>query len=1080
MSEEGKRKLIFSAPAIKSEFRDAINKEIALPRHPEAKQNYLESARDTFQREGDSMVIGPRFPYSTASYYEGPMKKSASYQYRDAVMARPRYYDPIRSYTLLGIPFQIQLEQERAKIRQWCRFYMMTHHLVPTAIEIFARFPLIGFENTCKDSGIKEFYDELFLDENRLNYKNFLVQLGLEYWTVGECLEADSKIKMADGTVKNIENIQIGDKVITHKGNKEIVTERFRRNSIKEIYKIKVEGFYKSIRATGNHPILAAKNSEIMCEVRPEKQPCYPDVKCSSLQSYYRQDGMKGKCSEKNGCKKEWDFRWIPARKLEKGDYVFSPIDNEINISFSKSISPEWARLLGYFVSEGCFLKSRGKSTRGNIIGVIISNTEKEIIDEIVRLAKKISNSETKIRIKEHSNTKNDEKLKQCYSVYIQDKDLAKQFYFHGGEYCKTKILSQEFMTASPDLQIEFLEAYINGDGWVEKNKGGGRINLSTSSESLAYQLLTLCYRNQIGATILERKMKQSEKSIVLNKDQNSLIYIIRISFSDADKIRKLSSNNLSKIQIPSHKIKRRRFIDGGIIQKVAFVEKLPFNDYVYNLEVENDHSYVADNVAVHNCFPFGDWNDDLGVWVSEQLMDPDLIDVTYFTFLKSRAFKMKIPDHLKKLISEKKPKEDYEALRQLYPEIIPFIARNEPIPIDASLMNQIRCGGTEWETHGIPILMRAFRQLMLEEKLNMSQMAVAERLYLPLLVGKLGAANFGEGQFWIPTETQLASLRDDVELAMSSDFRFIATHFAVEFQSVFGREVVPDMTSDYDQIERRLLNVFGISQSIISGESQQAYASTAINADFLNQRLKSYQDELKVHCKNRYRAVAAAQGFYDYETKGGRLIPIFEEHLIIDPETGEKRKELKRKLLYPEPIMRVMDLRDEATQREFLFALRDAGIPIADSSMMIGVEWEFADELDKKLEEDNEKIIKQQIAHKQLFNKLKEEGLPIPVWLREEMAGIPSGEEAQGQVGPSGPPALKPIPGGAGGEGPELGGIEPIGEIGSPETEEEESVIRPLPQNRMRPEESSEEMKNMPRPPASLGFKLKKLSGEG
>lgn len=667
MTEEGKRKLIFSAPAIQSEFRDAINKEVALPRHPEARQNYLESARETFQREGDSMVIGHRFPYSTSSYYEGAIKKSSAYQYRDAVMARPRYYDPIRSYTLLGIPFQMQLEQERVKIRQWCRFYMMCHHLVPTAIEIFARFPLIGFENTCKDTEIKEFYDELFLDENRLNYKNFLVQLGLEYWTVGEA-------------------------------------------------------------------------------------------------------------------------------------------------------------------------------------------------------------------------------------------------------------------------------------------------------------------------------------------------------------------------------------------------------------------------------FPFGDWNDDLGVWVSEQLMDPDLIDVQYFSFLKNRAFKMKIPKHLKDLVSSKRPKEDYEALIQIYPEIVPFINRDEPIPIDASLMYQMRCGGTEWETHGIPILMRAFRQLMLEEKLNMSQMAVAERLYLPLLVGKLGAANFGEGQFWIPTETQLGSLRDDVELAMASDFRFIATHFAVDFQSVFGREVVPDMTNDYDQIERRLLSVFGISESLISGQAQQPYASTALNADFLNQRLKSFQDELKTHCKKRYQAVAAAQGFYDYETKGGRLIPIFEEHLIVDPETGEKKKELKRKLLYPEPIMRVMDLRDEATQRDFLFALREAGIPIADSSMMIGIEMEFPDELDKKLEEDNEKIIKQQISHKQLFNKLKEEDLPIPVWLREEMAGIPSsGEGGQEAAGPTGPPALKPLPGGAEGGPPEgLGGIEPMEGVGPPEEEEEESVIKPLPQNRMKPEESTEEMKRMPRPPASLGFKLKKLSGEG
>jgi len=667
MAEEGKRKLIYTAPAVNSEWKEAVRREVALPKHPEARRDYFDSAKDNFEREGDAAILGyHRFPRNQISYSAESQILRKTGSYRDAVMARPRYYDPIRSYTLIGIPFQMQLEQERVKIRQWCRFYMMTHHLVPTCIEIFSRFPLIGFENTCKDTSIKEFYDELFLDENRLNYKNFLVQMGLEYWTVGEA-------------------------------------------------------------------------------------------------------------------------------------------------------------------------------------------------------------------------------------------------------------------------------------------------------------------------------------------------------------------------------------------------------------------------------FPFGDWNDDLGVWVTEQLMDPDLMEVQYFPILKRRAFKMKIPEHLKNLITSKEPREEYEALQSLFPEIIPFISRNEPIPIDSTLMNQIRCGGADWETHGTPILMRAFRQLMLEEKLNMSQMAVAERLFLPLLIGKLGAGSFGDNQFWIPTDAQIQSLRDDVELAMSSDFRFISTHWAVEFESVFGREVVPDMTADYDQIERRILSIFGISESLISGQATQPYASTALNADFLNQRLKSYQDELKAHIADRYRAVAAAQGFYDYEKKGDRLVPIYEEHLIVDPETGEKKKELRRKLLYPTPVMRVMDLRDEQTQRDFLFNLKEAGVPIADSTMMIGVEFEFDGELDKQLEEENEKIIRQMQAHKQLFQKLKEANLPIPGWLREEIAGIPSADE-QKSLGPEaefgGPPALKPVPG-PGPEGANIpGAIKPMeGEGGPPETTEEEKVIKPLPQNKMRPEESEEGRELMPKPPASLGHNLRKLS---
>jgi len=631
---ERKGRLIYRAQDVYGAFRESIRNETALPKHPQARKNYLLDSKETFEKEGDRVIFQsfPRQQLSRNAMTQGFTKEAA---YRDAVMARPRYYDPIRSFTLLGIPFQMQLEAERKKIRQWCRFYIMTHHLVATLIEIFARFPLVGFENTCKDRAIKEYFDELFLDENRLDYENFLVNVGLEYWGVGEA-------------------------------------------------------------------------------------------------------------------------------------------------------------------------------------------------------------------------------------------------------------------------------------------------------------------------------------------------------------------------------------------------------------------------------FAFGEFDETLGVWVSDELIDPDLVIVDYYPLLKTRNFKLKIPEHLKDLVNNRTPKEEYEALVNQMPEIISYIRRNEPIPLDNELMYQMKCGGAPWETHGYPMLMRAFRQLMLEEKLNMSQMAIAERLYLPLLLAKLGTPGYGEDNTpWIPTEEQLAQLRDDIELAMSSDFRLICTHWAVDFQPVFGREVVPDMTSDYEQIERRILSVFGVSPALISGEPQQPYASTALNADLLNQRLKSYQKEIKRFVKERYRKVAEAQGLYDYEKKGDRLIPLYDEYLVYDPETGEKRVETRRKLLYPEPIMRVLDLRDEATQRQFLFDLREAGIPVADSTMLIGVEFEFEEELEKRLEEERKKIIAQQRSNLQLYNELKKNGYPIPQWLKDQVAGLEAEPPEGGPVLPMErereiPGAIKPI--------------EPM-ELGEGEGE---GVIAPL---RSVPEESFEQMETMPKP---------------
>lgn len=51
-------------------------------------------------------------------------------------------------------------------------------------MDIFTRFPLVGLELKSRDKSLKNFYEELFFDS--LNYEQFLVDLGREYWTLGQ------------------------------------------------------------------------------------------------------------------------------------------------------------------------------------------------------------------------------------------------------------------------------------------------------------------------------------------------------------------------------------------------------------------------------------------------------------------------------------------------------------------------------------------------------------------------------------------------------------------------------------------------------------------------------------------------------------------------------------------------------------------------------------------------------------------------------------------------------------------------------------------------------------------------------
>jgi intein/homing endonuclease len=1044
--EEGRRKIIFSRPAISQEFRKHINNEdaipkVALPRHPDARELYWKQAE-----EANLLSPFPRNAVSRDAQKMGFTKEAA---YRDAVMARPRYYDPIRSYTLIGIPFQMQLEAERKKIRQWCRFYMMTHHMVPT----------------CHPEGTQ-------------------IDVG--------------------GNWENIEDVEIGDIVRTHNGRYRPIKELKTFDYLGNIYRFTSNKNNNEIEVTPEHPLYIFDGNDyswklpkeievgeylvspVLKEVEDKEEILYEILSEWERDPVYTYKGT----------------RKIPKTKCQR------------KASLRLEVTPDLMRLIGYYLSDGSATE-RGK------FRLDFGLHERDYAEDATKLIEKCLGKKAKIY-----------RERNMWEVSFCSKPFCRWLREEFGHSALEKRIPLWVQKLPTEKQSQLVIGFWRGDGCSTKDE----IVFDSKSVDLIWGLQTILHRMGYSASL--RIPKECFEIRQINEQVPSVITtsLGRISIT-GESAQDFACNHLD---IPWKERTRkwykmpRGFLDNGYMHyRIDSKDEIMYRGKVYNFEVEEDESYVANGFVSHNCieifsrFPligfentckdsaiqefyddlfldenrldyvnfliqlgleywqvgeayaFGEWSDDLGCWTSEELLDPDLVEVQYFPLLKSRAFKMKIPEHLRNLVTKKEPKEEYEVLRDQMGELLPYIMKNEAIPIDASLLTQLKCGGPPWESHGIPILMRAFRQLMLEEKLNMSQMAIAERMYLPLLVGKLGSAGYGQdGVAWIPTNEQLSALRDDVELAMSSDFRFLATHFAVEFSNVWGREVIPDMTQDYAQIEKRILTVFGISESLISGQANQPYASTALSADFLNQRLRSYQSEIKKHVKDRYRAVAEAQEFFDYETKGGRLIPVYEEYIVVDPETGNKERKSKRKLLIPEPIMRVMDLRDEATQREFLFKLKEAGVPVADSTMLFGVEFGFEDELEKTLDQARAKIIAQQRSNNQLYKELKEEGLPIPEWLRAEVAGIAPEEKPEGvpEMGGMGAPGMGGMMGGAEPEIP--GAVEGLEGMEAPETEKEEggAIIKPLPQNRSKPEESTEQMGTMPKA-TSLQAKLKKIS---
>jgi hypothetical protein len=222
-------------------------------------------------------------------------------------------------------------------------------------------------------------------------------------------------------------------------------------------------------------------------------------------------------------------------------------------------------------------------------------------------------------------------------------------------------------------------------------------------------------------------------------------------------------------------------------------------------------------------------FNESLGVWDAEEIINPDDLQVRFSPFERDWRYKLKVPQYLKDLQNEQDTRWEYDLLREEYPEIIQAIQKDEGLEVSNVLLKRVVNKMTPWDVYGTPHMLRTFEQLMMEQSLNAAQDAVADRLYAPLILAKLGVEDIdGSGTPWIPDAGERDSLRNDLNMALAADFRLLVHHFGLDIENVFGREAMPRLGEDYDRIERKLLQAWGIGEALVSGGTGAPYVFVA------------------------------------------------------------------------------------------------------------------------------------------------------------------------------------------------------------------------------------------------------------
>lgn len=433
--------------------------------------------------------------------------------------------------------------------------------------------------------------------------------------------------------------------------------------------------------------------------------------------------------------------------------------------------------------------------------------------------------------------------------------------------------------------------------------------------------------------------------------------------------------------------------------QLTEFYDNLFFSEEGLNYE-EFLLDFGREYWTVGEAWPFGSFNEVLGVWEDEELLNPDDCEPVRSPFQKEPRFLIRLPETLRKIITDQSPRWEYEKLMAAYPELKDYAGPDALMPVSNILLRQYKFKGDAFNKRGIPILMRAFRAVMQEEMLNAAMDAIADRLYTPLILVRLGASatDLGTQVPWIPTDDDLADFEEALDGALAADFRVLVHHFGVQMEPVFGRENMPNMSEDFDRLEGRILQSFGLSQTMLNGADQgETYAADALNRDLVSQLLTTYQKIVKRHFRQRALVVAEAQEHYDYDVRDGKRYVVMEEILEVDEETGEERIVEQPKLLIPDIKFKTMQIKDENTEREFLEALRAGGVPISIKTRLQNLDIDLDEEVERSQDEQVMLAIAEQQTRRKIYLGLRAEGLPIPQDLRNDFE--PKAMQAQDQA---------------------------------------------------------------------------------
>lgn len=264
-----------------------------------------------------------------------------------------------------------------------------------------------------------------------------------------------------------------------------------------------------------------------------------------------------------------------------EGGFLRFPNERQPGLPLKIKFGVEVAELFGYYCAEGSIVSSNKRPNSFNI-NFSFSHKEIHLAGRVIQLLKDCFGIEGKLV---HRNT--------TLAASASKASLALLFKMLAGERSTKKRVPEMLFDAPCEVVKAFLDGYIEGDGHKLSN---GKVTSTTVSKELAYGVAYLALKCGYIPSIYDSKMQ--EAGVIQGRTVRRAPHQYTVVWYETNEV-------------------QRKIIETRDFHLVPLreVELESFNGDVFNLEVEEEHNYLAGFFLVSNCQN----------WLTSQAMrDPD------------------------------------------------------------------------------------------------------------------------------------------------------------------------------------------------------------------------------------------------------------------------------------------------------------------------------------------------------------------------------------------------------------------------------------------------------------------------